>query len=80
MVFLMLVNCFYLMKVKIEQDYKLNSQIDSLLFHLLYFDLVFSIYSIYGENDYINNFKCNFFEKKRDKWCYLNTLKKNLKL
>ena len=63
-----------------KQDYQLNPQIDSLYFHLLYFDLVFSIYSYYGDKDYISTFEANFFEKKRDKWCFLNNLKGKFKI
>ena len=59
-----------------EQEYKLSPQIDSLFFHLLYFDLIFSIYSIYGDNDYISNFENNFFETKMEKFSYFNTLNK----
>ena len=57
-----------------EKDYNLNPEIDSLFFHLLYFDLIFSIYCLYGGSDYLYKYENIFFENKRDKFFYLSML------
>ena len=64
---------------KFEPNYKLNPHIDALFFHLLYFDLIFSIYSINGDNYYMDNFESIFFEFKSHKLYYLRILNKIFK-
>ena len=58
--------------------YEVKPKINSLIFHLLYFDLIFYIFTQYGKDEYIKKFDDNFFfEKKYVKLGFFNSLPKN---
>ena len=64
---------------KFSRDYKLNPEIDSLYFHLLFLDLLVTIYSSHGKNNYDKSMKDIFFETKKNKLAMLMSLKKYCK-
>ena len=51
---------------KFNNEYSLDPKIDSLYFHMLYFDLIVSIYSLFG-NKYFEKSLINIFFEKKDK-------------
>jgi len=59
-----------------NKDYKVKPNIDSLFFHLLYFDLVFCLYSFNEDLNYVTLYEENFFEKKLKKLSFLINLQK----
>ena len=61
------------------EEYKLSPQIDSLYFHLLFFDLIINIYSLYGQSNFDYSFHLNFFEKTEEKIDQLHYLQKYCK-
>ena len=60
-------------------NYILNPEIDSLYFHLLFFDLLITIYSINGNSEYDKSMIDVFFEKKKKKFNKLKQLNKYCK-
>ena len=69
---------FDLDNIKQESLYEVKPKINSLIFHLLYFDLIFYIFTQYGKDEYIKKFDDNFFfEKKYVKLGFFNSLPKN---
>ena len=67
-------------KENFNLEYKLNPEIDSLYFHLLFFDLILTIYSSHGKTNYNDKLKHVFFEKKEIKLTTLEVLKKFCKI
>ena len=59
--------------------YILNPEIDSLYFHLLFFDLLITIYSLNGNSEYDKSMIDVFFEKKKKKFNKLKQLNKYCK-
>ena len=59
-----------------DKSYILKPEIDSLYFHLLYFDLLICIYSLYGDRFFIKSFSNNFFENRKTKLKVLKLLQK----
>ena len=69
---------FDLDNIKQESLYEVKPKINSLIFHLLYFDLIFYIFTQYDIDEYIKKFDDNFFfEKKYVKLGFFNSLPKN---
>ena len=63
-------------KYNFNLDYEVKPNIDSLFFHLLYFDLIICLYSFHGNSNYIHSYEENFFEKKVKKLSFLQKLQK----
>ena len=59
-----------------DRDYKVKTNIDSLFFHLLYFDLIICLYSFNQDSNYLTSYEENFFEKKLKKQNFLIELQK----
>ena len=50
-------------------NYNIEPKMNSMIFHLLYVDLILFIYTLYGDNTYISQFNDEFFfEYKREKF------------
>ena len=59
-----------------DKYYKVKPNIDSLFFHLLYFDLVICLYSFNQDPNYVTSYEENFFEEKIKKQNFLIELRK----
>ena len=58
---------FDLEKIKKENSYIFKPKVNPLIFHLLYFDLIFYIYSLYEKDPFIKKFDENFFFEIKSK-------------
>ena len=65
---------------KFNHNYNITPEIDSLFFHLLFFDLLMIIFSVQGRKNYDVKSKYIFFEKKAKKIIKLRKLKKFCKI
>ena len=69
---------FNLMKIKEENSsnaYKVKPKMNSLVFHLLFFELIFHIYNIYNDEQYISKFNHRFFfETREEKIIFFNEM------
>ena len=64
--------CNYDDTQKFYADYELNPEIERLYFHLLYFDLVITIFSFNDFEGYESLSEARFFEEKEEKIWALN--------
>ena len=65
---------------KFVQEYQLNPDIDSLFYHLLFFDLLITINFYHGNSNFDKSLKYIFFEKKEIKSIKLKVLRKFCKI
>ena len=59
---------FALDEIKVENSsniFEVKPKMNSLIFHLLFFELIFHVYNIYGVDTYISKFNHQFFKKKK---------------
>lgn len=64
---------------KFSDKYQLNPEIDCLFFHLMFLDLIITIYSTYGYSHFEYSFHYIFFEEKKIKSSRLKKLRKYCK-
>ena len=66
-----------LKKENSSNSYQVKPKMNALIFHLIYLELIFHIYNIYGQNHYLFKFNDKFyFETKHEKFGFFKAMNK----